>query len=128
MSERTLPLFVLPGTWGRVDLSTKESLARTVRSLIDRQVGKADALAQLRAELRGRLTLVAEKARDGGAVEFHFSQEIAPGVPFSASIAVFLPDIELSAADTLSPSDLSKQLGKTLVDSGILEDADIAHR
>lgn len=123
MTAQNLPVFGLPGSWGRIDLATEESVSRTVRSLVERRIGRADEFAQTRAQFREHLTKAATLARESGGREFHFAYEIAPGIPFSATLVLTVPDIELSGAGALGPAELSKQLGETLLGSGLINDA-----
>jgi hypothetical protein len=109
-----LPKFALPGTWGRIDLATEASIKASVRALVDRQVGKADDRATLRAELRDRIVPVANQAREKGGVEFHLSQEIVPGVPFGASLALFVPELDLARLGQLGLDDLRAVLEESL--------------
>jgi hypothetical protein len=94
MTETNAPTYILPGTWGRVDLASDASTASSIRKVVEHAVGRDDRLASLRADLRGRLRTAADAARAAQAVEFRVALELAPGVPLPAWLAVFLPSID----------------------------------
>lgn len=107
---REYPIFILPGTWGRIDVSTEERTKTTVREVVTRFVGRADEAATIRAELRSQLTVIAESARDGGAVEFYVATEVAPSVPLTATLSVHAPQWDIARLDELGISGLESVL------------------
>lgn len=88
------PRFALPGTWGRIDLTSDATVASSIRKVVERAVGKDERFAGLRSDLRALFRTVADTAREHRAVDFRVAMELAPGVPLPAWLAVFLPRIE----------------------------------
>lgn len=86
------PRFVLPGRWGRIALGTSASRRRSARSLVEAALGRADALATARTELRARIEAAADLAAMSGAADLYFAFEIADGVPFPAWLSVYRLD------------------------------------
>lgn len=78
----------VPGTWVDVPLESDEALRRSVSAIVKRRVGTDDRLARMRADAREQLGDAARRARAAGAVAFAMSLELAPGVPFPASLVV----------------------------------------
>lgn len=109
MSASTVspPRYVLPGTWGRIDLASEQASKASIRRLVDTAAGKSDQLVEVRRELRTRFQGAADEARAGGAVELQIAMEISPGVPLSATLAVFLPQIDLEKLDSLGLAELA---------------------
>jgi hypothetical protein len=103
----------LPGRWGRIDLRSEKATRSSIRRVVEDATGRADSLAPLRAELRKRFEAVALEARDGNAVEVQIAREIAPGLPLAASLAVLLPDVDVSELDGLGLAALTDLLGAT---------------
>lgn len=109
-STREYPIFVLPGTWGRIDVATQERTKATVRDVVERFVGRADEAATIRADLRLQLTSIAESARDGGAAEFYIATEVAPSVPLTATLSVHAPQWDITRLDELGIGGLESVL------------------
>ncbi|MER3387580.1 MAG: hypothetical protein RIA38_00240 [Microcella pacifica] len=93
-----------------MDLSSDDSASATIRGLVSRVAGRADQAATLRAELRANIKEIAEQARSAGAREFYFAAEIAPLVPISATLSVFLPEWDLDRLDELGIVELESVL------------------
>ncbi len=110
MTRSEYPQFVLPGTWGRIALETEESSRASIRHLVDGIVGPADDRAQVRKDTRGALEGIALEARERGAVELHLASEIAHGIPFQATLAVFLIDTNAPQLRSLSDRDMARLL------------------
>jgi hypothetical protein len=72
--------FLLPGRWNFIPLARPEATKRVIARLAEDAVGRSDERAQLRAELRARFAL---------------SDELAPGVPFPASITAYWPALAI---------------------------------
>ena len=108
------PRFVLPGTWGRIDLRSNARMERTIRQLVERTLGRADSLAAVRGELRGRFRSAVELAMTQGAVDFYVSLELAPGVPLPAWLAVILPAFESDEFARLGGSEVADALTRQL--------------
>jgi len=115
-SEIGVPVVVLPGAWSRVDLSSDEAARASTKRIAEKAVGKGDAGARLRAELRERILSAVSPAREKGAVEFHFAQELTTGVPLSASLAVFVVRADLAELDSLGGADMSRLVSESVKD------------
>lgn len=114
--EKTVPRYVLPGSWGRLDLSSAQSTKESIRRLVEQAAGKSDQLATMRHELRNRFQVAADEARSGGAIEMQIAQEIAPGIPLAATLAVFLPEIDLSQLEKMGLAELEVILTGAVAD------------
>lgn len=119
------PKFVLPGTWGRVNLDSEAASRRSIRKLAESATGRKEELATVRNELRDRLQTAADAAREGGASDFYIAFELAKGIPLPAWLAVFEPDIESTDFAALGLQELTKllEVGASVVGTG--EDADV---
>ena len=91
--------FLLPGRWSFIPLARPQATKRVIAQLAEDAVGRSDERAQLRAELRARFTLITDKARDGGGQQLWLGDELAPGVPFPASITAFWPALSIRKQD-----------------------------
>jgi len=100
-----------------VDLSSDESARASTKRIVEKAVGKDDSAARLRAELRERILSAVTPAREKGAIEFHFAQELTTGVPLSASLAVFVVRADLAELDPLAGADMSRLVAEALRDS-----------
>jgi hypothetical protein len=87
--------FLLPGRWNFIPLARPEATKRVIARLAEDAVGRSDERAQLRAELRARFALITDKARDGGGQQLWLGDELAPGVPFPASITAYWPALAI---------------------------------
>ena len=83
--------FQLLGNWERLDLTTEESMASSIREYVDRRIGTADDAAQTRSLLRARLGEALTKARAAGGVTTFISTEIAPGTPMPVMLTIYSP-------------------------------------
>lgn len=82
----------LPGTWVQLDPSRPEVTDRRVRAYVDLAVGRADELAQVRAEMRAALGQIVEHQHEAAPIESLFlCHEIAPGVATPITVIVFAP-------------------------------------
>lgn len=114
------PKFVLPGTWGRVNLDSEAASRRSIRKLAESATGRKEELASVRNELRDRLQTAADAAREGGASDFYIAFELAKGIPLPAWLAVFEPEIESTDFAALGLDELTKLLeaGASVVGTG----------
>ncbi len=88
----TQPTFALPGDWWRIRLTDPPAaVAASVKSYVERHVGKADDRAQYRAQLREYLASAITQASEADARAMYFSQEISPGVPMAISLTTYHP-------------------------------------
>lgn len=119
------PKFVLPGTWGRVNLDSEAASRRSIRRLAESATGRREELASVRNELRDRLQTAADAAREGGASDFYIAFELARGIPLPAWLAVFEPDIDSTDFAGLGLQELTKllEVGASVVGTG--EDAEV---
>ncbi len=104
------PRFALPGSWGRVDLSSDASMRRSIRKLTETVTGRRDELATTRAEIRARFLQAAELAREGGATEMYLGLELMAGIPLPAWLTVFLADFDSVDFRALGLEDLGRLL------------------
>jgi len=118
-----LPQFALPGTWVRIDLSSADSTKASIHHAAERIVGRADAAAQLRADIRSQFELAADAAQQSNALEYYVAQEITPGVPLSASLSVHLPRLDLARLNEFGLAELAGVLGVG-VEAGALPDGE----
>lgn len=88
------PKFVLPGSWGRINLESEASTQRSIRKVLEHVTRRRDDLVGIRADLRSRFQRAADVAREGGATDFYVAFNLAPTVPLPAWLSVFTPDIE----------------------------------
>ncbi|MEP6481213.1 MAG: hypothetical protein ABJA94_04310 [Rhodoglobus sp.] len=110
MSATPIPRFVLPGSWGRVDLSSEASSRRSIRKIAEAATNRRDDLAPMRADLRDRFQTAADLAREGGASDLYVAFELTKGVPLPAWLTVFQPDIESTDFAALGIKELSTVL------------------
>ena len=83
----------LPGTWVQLDPSRRDLTDRRIRAFVDLSMGRADHLANARADARRSLGLVLDRADPAAALESTFlCHEVAPGVPTPISVSVFSPE------------------------------------
>lgn len=93
-SQQTLPRLVLrlPGTWVQLDPSRPEITDKRIRAFVELSMGRADELAQARADLRRSMGLMLERADGPAALESTFlCHEVEPGVPTPIAVSVFAP-------------------------------------
>lgn len=91
--------FLLPGRWTFIPLAHPEATKRVIAQVAEDAVGRSDERARVRAELRARFTLITDKARDGGGQQLWLADELAPGVPFPASITAYWPALSIGRQD-----------------------------
>lgn len=91
--------FLLPGRWSFIPLAHPEATKRVIAQLAEDTIGRSDEHARLRAELRARFTIITDKARGGGGQQLWLGEELAPGVPFPASITAFWPALAIRRQD-----------------------------
>lgn len=115
MTSSSVPRFVLPGRWGRVDLSSEASSRRSIRKIAEAATHRREELATLRADIRERFQTAADLAREGGAADLYIAFELANGVPLPAWLTVFQPDIDSTDFDELGLAEL-----KTVLDLGVV--------
>ncbi len=96
--------FALPGTWWLVPVADPEASAKAIGRAVEQAIGRRDADARLRAELRARFTDVADRARTAGAAQVHLCREIMPGVPLPATLTVYWPRLALRASGEADPA------------------------
>ena len=80
---------LLPDTWWVVDVRSPYRRERSVAALVDRQVGRADRSATLRAELRTEVGRIARDATEAGAFLLAFSLMQWQDVPLPASVTAY---------------------------------------
>ncbi|MBD8059149.1 hypothetical protein IC607_09240 [Cellulomonas sp. JH27-2] len=80
---------LLPDSWWVVDVRSPDRRERSVAALVDRQVGRGDRKATLRADLRSEVGRIARDAADAGAFLLAFSLMQWQDVPLPASITAY---------------------------------------
>lgn len=88
---------VLPGAWVNVPLSSPEASKAFAQRVLRQQVGRDDRLARVRRDGAQQICDLADKARAMGAHTLAMATEIAPGVPFAASLVgrdIDWPDLD----------------------------------
>jgi len=91
---------VLPGAWVNVPLVSPEAAKTFAQRVMRQQVGRDDRLARLRRDGVQQICDLANKARASGAHTLAMATEIAPGVPFAASLVgrdVEWPEVEVES-------------------------------
>ena len=104
------PKFVLPGSWGRVDLSSEAASRSSIRKLAETATNRKEELASLRAEIRVRFQKAADLAREAGATDLYLAYELAKGIPLPAWLTVFSPEIDEVDFTALGLDELSTVL------------------
>ncbi|SFC85168.1 hypothetical protein SAMN04487968_112118 [Nocardioides terrae] len=86
--------FALPGEWWRIPLREGADVTTSsIRAFVQRSMGRDDARAQTRADLRAHLARAASEAVEGGGVEMYFALELAPGVPIPITLTTYRPQL-----------------------------------
>jgi len=107
------PRFVLPGTWGRINLASEAATAKSIRKVLEHVTRRRDDMADTRAQLRVRFQKAADVAREGGASDFYVAFNLTPKVPLPAWVSVFTPEIGSTDFAALGLGDL-----KSFLDAG----------
>lgn len=110
---------VLPGAWVNVPLGSPEAAKTFAQRVMRQQVGRDDRLARLRRDGVQQICELADKARASGAHTLAMATEIAPGVPFAASLVgrdVDWPEVEAEDGD-----DDAARLGRAFPGSELRE-------
>lgn len=103
--------FQLLGSWNRLDLTTDEGMHVAIREYVGQRVGAADADAQARHLLRGRLTEALGTARAAGAVSAFIASEITPGIPMPVMLTIYSPrPLRMTPAVGTRPETVSAML------------------
>jgi hypothetical protein len=100
------PTFVLPGSWGRINLASEAATQRSVRKVLEHVTRRRDDMADTRQKLRQRIEKAADTARGAGATDFYLAFSLTPKVPLPAWISVFTPTIESTDFDALGLGEL----------------------
>jgi hypothetical protein len=80
---------LLPGSWWTVDLRDEAARRRSVASLVERQVGRDDSRASLRADLRSTMSRTAEDAARAGGRLLAVSLMEVDGIPIPATLTMY---------------------------------------
>lgn len=88
------PRFVLPGRWGKVDLTSAATIKRSTSSFLAEVSGRRDDATLARDVLRRELQPAIDAARSAQAVALHLSIELSPGVALPLALAVSLPRLD----------------------------------
>lgn len=77
---------LLPASWWTIDLRDHDARRRSVATLVDHQVGRADEHASFRRDVRERLNRVAQDAASAGGRLMAMSLMRVGGVPIPATM------------------------------------------
>jgi hypothetical protein len=80
---------LLPSSWWSIDLRDEASRRRSVAQLVEAQLGRADAEAALRRDLRTRLGRATDDAAAAGGRIMAISLMRVEGVPVPATLTVY---------------------------------------
>ena len=121
---------VLPGSWVNVPLEDPEVTKAFAQRIVRDQVGRDDRLARARRDAVQQVCELADKARSTGAHTLALALEIAPGIPFAASMVgrdVDWPDVAGAAPEGGAPEGGAPEGGgpTTTPDGGVPES--VAH-
>jgi len=106
--------FGLPGRWWKVPLSSRDAMIRSAAALAEHVLGRADQLAQLRAEMKASVVKAADAAADSNARDFYFATEVVPGVPVPLLLAVYAPTLPPRLSTDASGQAAADALGAAL--------------
>jgi len=113
---------LLPDSWWVVDVRSPDRRERSVAALVDRQVGRGDRRATLRADLRSEVGRIAQDAADAGAFLLAFSLMQWQDVPLPASVTAYrvprvreLTDLQAELAEQDDDVDLVVEERGTLL-------------
>lgn len=109
----TPPRFVLPGTWGRINLASEAATQKSIRKVLEQVTRRRDDMADTRQQLRNRMQRAADVAREAGANDFYIAFSLTPKVPLPAWVSVFTPEIDSTDFTALGLGDL-----KSFLDAG----------
>lgn len=100
MSDATLPgiRFRFPGIWSHIPLRVEAETKRAVRAIVRDLVGSDDSKAAVREAARRRVLDGVGQARELGATDVYFAEQVADGIPVSAMLSVHEPTIRMSVA------------------------------
>lgn len=112
---------VLPGSWVHVPLANPEATKTFAQRVMRQQVGRDDRLARLRRDGVQQICELAEKARVSQAHTLAMATEIAPGIPFAASLVGRDEDWPEPEAGASQDEDLATRLLASFPGSEILE-------
>ena len=80
---------LLPASWWTVDLRDQAARRRSVAGLVERQVGRDDSRASLRADLRSTMSRTAEDAARAGGRLLAVSLMEVDGIPVPATLTMY---------------------------------------
>ena len=104
------PRFVLPGTWGRINLASEGATQKSIRKVLEQVTRRRDDMADTRQQLRNRMQRAADVAREAGATDFYVAFSLTPKVPLPAWVSVFTPEIDSVDFGALGLGDLASFL------------------
>ena len=104
------PRFVLPGTWGRINLASEAATQKSIRKVLEQVTRRRDDMADTRQQLRNRMQRAADVAREAGATDFYVAFSLTPKVPLPAWVSVFTPEIDSVDFGALGLGDLTSFL------------------
>ena len=104
------PRFVLPGTWGRINLASEAATQKSIRKVLEQVTRRRDDMADTRQQLRNRMQRAADVAREAGATDFYVAFSLTPKVPLPAWVSVFTPEIDSVDFGALGLGDLASFL------------------
>jgi len=108
--------FRLAGKWFSIELNDDAARRRSIKDLVEEQVGKAEENATLRALMRRRVETGAVAARDAQAQGMFIATEVSPGLAMPVTLTVYAPsDLHMSPAVGTAPETVISMLEKSFV-------------
>jgi len=104
--------FLLAGTWWSIPVNDPEETDRAIRRIVEDAAGRSDELATLRRLTRERLSETVADARRIEAEHLYLAREISPGLPLSASLAVYRPALDPLPEDVAASPKLARAFVK----------------
>ena len=88
---------LLPASWWTIDLRDETARTRSVAALVERQIGRADIQATVRADIRRELGQAAEQAAAAGGRVMAVSLMRADRMPLAATLTAYrVPGTDLT--------------------------------
>ncbi len=87
--------FALPGRWWEVPLDDPAATKQAIAAIARDTLGRDDARARMRIDMRRRFEEVADEARRIDAHQMYMCRELVPGVPLPSSLTVARPPMML---------------------------------
>jgi len=96
-TEQHGAVLVLPDDWWVIPLEPVAERNKSIKNLIEKQVGKLDVDVRLRKDMRAQLEDVTEAAASKGGVLYAISLMEAGDYPIAATLTIYREDTELES-------------------------------